>query len=161
MFRRESLDRRRVGLRPSARTTNAAMTETSLRTRISVHATSDTPGQRASGGLDLLRRDAITTGIHQFIRSAEVRDVAIIIDGAEIAADEPFATENLRFLVWPPPVAEHQARVGAMHGDQAFGIAVEAARRRRSTRKDCDAAARLRLADGYPGDAAREGPVEM
>ena len=49
VLRRESFDRRRVGRRSrSARTTNAAMTETSLRTRISVHATSDTPGQRAS-----------------------------------------------------------------------------------------------------------------
>src|SRR6185312_15489461 len=104
------------------------------------------PGATCECGLNLLRRDAITTGIHQFIRSAEVRDVAIIIDGAEVAADEPFATENLRFLFWPPPVAEHQSRVGAMHGDQTFG-----SRRQRlvaaGDRKDCNTAAGLRFAD--------------
>ena len=122
------------------------MTETSLRTRISVHATSDTPGQRAMCGLNLLRRDAITAGIHQFVRSAEMRDVAVIIDGAEVAADKPFATENLRFLIGSPPVAEHQTGVGAMHGDQTFGCGGQrlvAA----GDRKDCDAAAGLRFAD--------------
>ncbi len=131
MFRRESFDRRRVGLR-----TLGTHDERSDDRYVAAHANFRArnfgyPGTTCECGLNLLRRDAITTGIHQFIRSAEVRDVAVIIDGAEVAADEPFATENLRFLFGPPPVAEHQPRVGAMHGDQTFGSRWTAARRRR------------------------------
>ena len=159
--RRESLDRRRVERHSrSACTTNAAMTETSLRTRISVHATSRYPGTTCECGLDLMRRDAITAGIHQFIRSAEVRDVAVIIDGAEVAADKPFATENLRFLFWPPPVAEHQPRVGAMHGDQTFGSRWTAARRRRLTGSIATRRPGCALPT-VPGRYGTEGPVEM
>src|SRR4029079_3188031 len=121
VLRRESFDRRRVGLR-----TLGTHDERSDDRDVAAHANFRArnfgyPGATCECGLNLLRRDAITTGIHQFVRSAEMRDVAVIIDGAKVAADEPFATENLRFLFWPPPVAEPQPRVGEMQRYTPFG----------------------------------------
>ena len=77
-------------------------------------------GTRRERSLDFKRRDTIAARIHQLIHAAEVRDVAVRIDGAEIAADEPVATEDFGFLFGTVPIAEHQAWVGAVHSDQAF-----------------------------------------
>ncbi len=74
------------------------------------------------------RRDAIAERLDDLVVAAFVRDVAVDIHATEIAADEPLAAHDVRLLGGTVPVAEHQARVGAMDGDEAFRVRTAADR---------------------------------
>src|SRR6202035_1234469 len=70
-------------------------------------------------GLDLERRHAMAAGIHDVVGAAMRPEIAIVIEGGEVAAGKPVAAEGARLLLRAAPIAEHQSRVAAMDGEEA------------------------------------------
>ena len=91
------------------------MTLTSARTRTSAHADLGDDWMLQQRRLHLERRDAVAERLHQVVGATAMMYVAVGVDRREVAADEPLAAINLRLLIGPVPVAEHEARVGAVH----------------------------------------------
>ena len=108
----------RPAVTPGFATTQAPMMRTPSRTSYSAAATSATAGWPASARLDLQRRDAIAAGVHHVVRPAMEPGVAVLVEGDEVAAHEPVAAEDGSVLLRPAPVAEHQAGIGAVDGEE-------------------------------------------
>ena len=72
-------------------------------------------GQR---GLDLDRRETVAEGLDDVIVAAVEREVAVAVDGRQIAAHEPLAAVDRRLFPRSTPVPEHEPGVRAMHRQQ-------------------------------------------